>query len=1134
VTYGNVTKSAYQNAGSPASTLTWTTLDTASNFVATAIEILPLGAGGAVALAGSSAGVATTTSDLALNSYPTIVETVGASISGSRSPAVTFTNQPQVGDLVIMWPSEAAVPTLTIPSGWVNVLGGTTQASTTSLAQQCIFHVVVAADVSGNVKTYTATNLFASVATGYVTGVLVRNINQVNPLEKAQSQIGSSASTTHVLSGLTSTNVPATTDDLVLSSVSSAGTGAYSPVPSGWGQLAATITNLSHWTGYNFAYTTATTSVAATNITNGASSRYTSITVALRPGPTGIVASAAGTSTVTSDLTVTHVGGGPVALAGSSAGVSTVTSAVAVARALVGSSAGVATAVGTLGPSTNKFIVSISGTKILDQNGQPYWIQGCSPQLMAVKGLHTDFDAYFSAVAALGYNAAQVMAMDNQANLGNVGGVNANGDAPFTNMTNFTGPVTAYWNLLDDLVATAAGYGITVFLGILDNIAYGATVASLSSTDATNFGTFLGNRYKTATNIVWIVGNDYLSSQWSGRDANYKHIMDAIAAASDAHIMTLWLDSPPSTNGTGKENSAWDTYVDLAGTYTYANAYTAYLASRADTTPTIPVYGQEMSYEDEKNTTQTTPFTTNKALRMFSWQAATCGARGAFFGQHHVWQFDGGQLTEVASVASGQQRYVAQTVTAIPGWETLTYNDLLIVTGRGTRDDTTSANYETDTFATAAVTSDSKHAIIHFPTYRTSITLDLTQLVGSVKTAVWIDPTNKATTTESNPAAPTQPGNNAGGDPDWILEVTASSGPVALAGSSAGVSSDTGVLAVLRSIAGESDGLATVTALVAVARSIAGESDGLSTVTGAVGVARALAGSSGGVATVGTSTLTLAVGLAATSGGSTSPTATLAVIRGLAGQSNGVATAAASMLNRAVPVAAQSDGVATITAAMNRAVALAGRSDGTSSASANSDTSPVPLAASSAGTSTAAASTVNVARGLSGQSNGATTVSTPLLALARPISGQADGVATVATPMLNVLRALAGRSDGTSTASAVFGPSVALQGQSDGHSSAQGSTLWRLVGLSARSDGVLGAIAVMYTAIRFQGRSDGHAIVVGSMGFLKGDVSIWTGTQWRRQTPDTPPILVWTGSRWTDTGQVWTGTSWSPLNPKPG
>ena len=432
---------------------------------------------------------------------------------------------------------------------------------------------------------------------------------------------------------------------------------------------------------------------------------------------------------------------------------------------------------------TGSFIASVSGTKILDQNGQPYWIQGCSPQLMAVKGLHTDFDAYFSAVAALGYNAAQVMSCTDNANGGNVGGVNANGDAPFGTASTFASPVTAYWNLIDDLVTTAAGYGITVFLAVVDNIsAFGGNIGSMSSTNATNYGTFLGNRYKTATNIVWIVGNDYLSSQWAGRDANYKHVMDAIAAAGDAHIMTAWFDTPVGASGTGKDNTAWDTYTDLAGIYTYANTYTSYRASIADTTPTIPVYGQEMSYDGEKNTVVGPPSTSKHALRRFSWEAATCGARGAFFGQHDVWTFDGSQLTAVADAASAEQAIVTTTVKAIGGWETLANNASLISGGAGTADNTTGANYETDTFATAAITSDGKHAICYFPNNRGSVTLDLTQMTSGTKVATWLDPSNGSTSSESTPASPTMPGSNHDGDADWVLlvNVTGQSGTVAV------------------------------------------------------------------------------------------------------------------------------------------------------------------------------------------------------------------------------------------------------------------------------------------------------------------------------------------------------------------
>src|ERR1700722_4379353 len=92
----------------------------------------------------------------------------------SRSPSVTFSGYtPQLNDVVVLFPSARTACTLTIPSGWVNPLGGTTDLFTGSSELCCVYHLVTSTEVTNGTTTYTATNLYEATKNGNVIGIIL-------------------------------------------------------------------------------------------------------------------------------------------------------------------------------------------------------------------------------------------------------------------------------------------------------------------------------------------------------------------------------------------------------------------------------------------------------------------------------------------------------------------------------------------------------------------------------------------------------------------------------------------------------------------------------------------------------------------------------------------------------------------------------------------------------------------------------------------------------------------------------------------------------------------------------------------------------------------------------------------------
>lgn len=222
-----------------------------------------------------------------LTAKPKLVAANSAAVSASRSPAITFNTgwTPAVNDVVVFWVSStAAAVTITIPSGWINPLGGTTDVESDSHEMCCVYHLVTAAEASGVTRTYTATNLYDATQTGQVAGCVIRGVDPNSVIDSANSTSDlANSATPHILASLTGTNL--LNDSLVMSAVAKDTTGTYT-TPSGWTVATSANTNQALSLLIRVDYTTAGSNVAATNITPSVGDEYCSITAAFTEAST--------------------------------------------------------------------------------------------------------------------------------------------------------------------------------------------------------------------------------------------------------------------------------------------------------------------------------------------------------------------------------------------------------------------------------------------------------------------------------------------------------------------------------------------------------------------------------------------------------------------------------------------------------------------------------------------------------------------------------------------------------------------------------------------------------------------------------------------------------------------------------
>jgi len=222
------------------------------------------------------------------------------------------------------------------------------------------------------------------------------------------------------------------------------------------------------------------------------------------------------------------------------------------------------------------------------------------------------------------------------------------------------------------------------------------------------------------------------------------------------------------------DSRTWRPTAGLDAVYTYRPTYAKELweYKRTSFKPTFMV---EANYEFEQNGGTDGGSTQN--LRRQEYWTALSGTTGQLYGSAYSWRLQGDWANNLDTVGILQLSYVKQL------FETRKWYDLVpdrareVVTGgRGhfSKDD----SITTDTYATAARSSDGSLAIAYMPSIR-RMTVDMSKLSGPV-TARWFDPTNAAYIAISgSPFANSgsrrfiPPGNNSAGDGDWVLVLEA-------------------------------------------------------------------------------------------------------------------------------------------------------------------------------------------------------------------------------------------------------------------------------------------------------------------------------------------------------------------------
>jgi hypothetical protein len=427
---------------------------------------------------------------------------------------------------------------------------------------------------------------------------------------------------------------------------------------------------------------------------------------------------------------------------------------------------------------------SATNRYLIDQKNAPFMIVGDSPHSMIGKMSKSDAAFYMTNRQQYGVNTLWVELLCNDKTACNADGTTFDHISPFTIPGDISTPNPAYFKRVDDMLNIAAAHSITLLLDAVETDGWLATFKANGPDKAATFGRYLGNRYKDVPNIIWMYGNDFQTWADPNDDAVVLAVAAGIKSADPNHIHTTELNYLSSAS---LDDARWDSIVDLNGVYTYYPTY-AQILKEYNRPNFRPVFMEEANYEFEHNANTDGGSLPN--LRHQAYWAMLSGATGQLYGSAYTWRLPSllsswrlklstrrlfGWRSNLDTPGVAQLSYMRNFFASRRWYDLVPDQEHLVVTdGYGTPSPLGTGSVTTDTYLTAARTSDDALVIAYMPTTRT-ISVAMSALLGPAA-ARWYDPTTGeyisvvgSPFTNTGIHQFTPPGKNQDGDGDWVL-----------------------------------------------------------------------------------------------------------------------------------------------------------------------------------------------------------------------------------------------------------------------------------------------------------------------------------------------------------------------------
>ncbi|AQG80623.1 glycoside hydrolase family 140 protein [Spirosoma montaniterrae] len=414
---------------------------------------------------------------------------------------------------------------------------------------------------------------------------------------------------------------------------------------------------------------------------------------------------------------------------------------------------------------------------LVHNDGTPFFWLGDTAWELFHRLTRDETDLYLQNRAHKGFTVIQAVVL---AELDGLRVPNANGDVPLIEVDP-TQPNEAYFQHVDWVIDRAASLGL--YVGLLptwgDKVnqrydwAKGPEV--FNESNAAEYGTFLGNRYRNRLNIIWILGGDRDPDEravaiWRAMATG---ILKGVGRRENA-LMTF--HPQPFESGSSSRWFHDDEWLSLnmlqTGHDRHKNTFEQITADY-NRLPAKPVLDGEPTYEAHGLSFK--PFengySSDAEVRKFAYWALFSGACGHTYGCHSIWQFyapgrEGINFpiyywTDALDLAgASQMRHLSALMTRPSITDRIPDQSLLA--GHQPKD---------DEYIVATRTTDGRFVLVYTPTGRT-FGIDTRELAGESVCWHWFNPRDGSETvpqTVPKTAVLSFQPPNSGYGHDWVL-----------------------------------------------------------------------------------------------------------------------------------------------------------------------------------------------------------------------------------------------------------------------------------------------------------------------------------------------------------------------------
>ncbi len=373
---------------------------------------------------------------------------------------------------------------------------------------------------------------------------------------------------------------------------------------------------------------------------------------------------------------------------------------------------------------------------LVDQNDQPFFIVGEAAWSLIGQVSLEDAQLYIDDLAARGFNTVITTLVEGY--YADHAPANFYDVAPYVPANDFSSANDAYFAHADAVISYAETKGILVilspnYLGCCNDGWRSVLENQNTVTDAVNFGTYVGSRYKDFPNLIYAWGNDMNPDNTNVRD-KIDAMATAVKAADSNHLHTF--HASPEYSSWEIMNSYNYNWIDFNSVYTY-NPVQGEVDFNYDpdnnpiTPPPLPLFLFESHYEQD--------WANKDALitRREGYVAVLSGASGYAYGNNPIWHMNGHPFwnpTDWHLHLNDEGRADMSHFQALftsRDWVNMRPDQAgtLVIANKGSGEG----------YSAAGVTADGSTAIIYFPNNKTvTVAMDLVE--GTTANVWWFNP----------------------------------------------------------------------------------------------------------------------------------------------------------------------------------------------------------------------------------------------------------------------------------------------------------------------------------------------------------------------------------------------------------